>query len=144
MKRFVRCVCVLMVVAILFANPVFATESASARSSSFFMCSSVYLWKTSYTTFEAWFDVVAVDTMDQVGASIIKIQRSSDGVNWTTMKTYSKDDYPDMIYENSIGHVGCVSYTGAPGYYYRAYIVLYAKNSSGTGLMPEYTEPKRL
>ena len=144
MKRFVRCVSMLMIVALLLTNPVFAAEGASARSSSYFMCSSVYLWKTSDTTFEVWFDVVSVDTMAQLGASVIKVQRSGDGTNWTTMKTYTKEDYADMICENTIAHASCVSYTGAPGYYYRAYIILYAKNSSGTGLMPEYTEPKRL
>jgi hypothetical protein len=114
-------------------------QAADARSSSFFTRSSVYLYETSGTTFQAWFEVTAVRTMDKIGAKEIKIQRSSDNENWTTMKTYSMDDYSNMICENTVGHAACVTYTGTRGYYYRAYITLYAKDSTGTGTWTRYT-----
>ena len=70
--------------------------------------------------------------MDELGASEIKIQRSSDGVNWTTMKTYTKESYSNLICENTGSHAACVSYTGTAGYYYRAKITLYAKKGTGS------------
>lgn len=82
--------------------------------------------------------------MTELGASIIKVQRSSDGANWTTMKTFYKEDYSQMICTNTVCHAAYVTYTGTRGYYYRAYIELYAKNSSGTGIMPEYTSTIQL
>lgn len=136
MRQFVKCVCLMLAMVIILAVP---AQAADARSSSFFTRSSVYLYETSGTTFQAWFEVTAVRTMDKIGAKEIKIQRSSDNENWTTMKTYSMDDYSNMICENTVGHAACVTYTGTSGYYYRAYITLYAKDSTGTGTWTRYT-----
>lgn len=143
-KRIVRCGCFLIAAIMCFTFAVCATETEGARSSSFFRSSSVYLYKTSGNNFEAWFEVTALGTMTQLGASKIKIQRSLDGVNWTTMKTYEKEDYSQMICNNTVTHDGCVSYTGTTGYYYRAIVILYAKNSSGTAEMTEYTAKIKL
>jgi len=121
-----------------------AAEDVESRASSFFMSSNVYLYKTSSIQFQAWFTVVAVDGMDELGASTIKIQRSSDGTSWTTMKTYTKANYPELICEDTSAHGACVTYAGTPGYYYRAKITLYAKDSSGIGEMTRYTAKMQL
>lgn len=139
MKRLVRLVSIFMVVVMLLTTPAFAAESVQPRSSSFFSCSSVYLYKLSGASFEVWFDVTGTGIMEEIGARTIKVQRSSDGETWTTMKTFRMGSYPQMICENTAQHSDYVTYTGAPGYYYRAYIVLYAKDSSGTGEMYRYT-----
>ncbi|MBO5130083.1 MAG: hypothetical protein J6B95_07050 [Oscillospiraceae bacterium] len=141
MKRFIQCVCLTLVVSMLLAFPALAVDN---RASNFFLSSSVYLYKTSGTTFEAWFEVDALGTMDELGASLIKIQRSSDGVNWTTMKTVTKEDNSDLICKNTGMHAACITYTGTVGYYYRAYIELYAKNSSGRGEWYRYTSSMKL
>lgn len=151
MKHFKRLVCLILVASMFVATPAFAAEDitaatgeASARSSSYFFRYSVFLYQTSATTFEAWFDVGAVGMMDELGASVIKIQRSSDGENWTTMRTYRKASYPSMICENTSAHTYGYSYTGTAGYYYRAYITLYAKKGTGFGEMYEYTSVLKL
>lgn len=136
MKQFIKCICLVLSLVMLLAVP---AQAADARSSSFFARSSVYLYETSSTTFQAWFDVTGMRTMDKIGAKEIKIQRSSDNENWTTMKTYSMADYPSLICENTAAHSACVTYTGTSGYYYRAYITLYAKDSTGTGTWTRYT-----
>lgn len=134
MKRFTQCVCVILIMAMLLAIPVSAAENAIQRSSDYFAKYSVYIWKTSGTEFEIWFDVTGVQTMDELGAKSIKLQRSTDKTNWTTVKTYSMDDYPQMVKENSLCTVDCVTYDDySSDYYYRAVIVLYAKLGSGTG-----------
>ena len=139
MKRFIRCACFVVAMVMVLAIPTFATENAEPKASSFFIRSSVYLCNVSGNSFEAWFDVTGTGTMDVIGASIIKIQRSSDGVNWTTVKTCSKDNYPHLVGYNTTTHAAGVSYTGTAGYYYRAYIELYAKKGINAGAMPEYT-----
>ena len=136
MKRFVRAVCLLLVLSVMLTIPALAAES---RASNFFMCSSVYLCNVSGKSFEAWFEVTGVNGMDVIGAKTIKIQRSSDGSNWTTMKTFSKDSYPSLVDTNTGTHAAGVSYTGSGGYYYRAYIQLYAKKGVNTGTMDRYT-----
>lgn len=145
MKHFTRFVCFLLVMSLLLVTPVSATEEtvltpSSARTSSYFLSYSVYLHRTSDTTFEVWFDVVGTYIMQEIGATVIKVQRSADGENWTTMLTYRVANHPGMICENTVGHSYGVSYNvGTSGYYYRAYVVLYAKNSSGFGEMYKYT-----
>lgn len=146
MKKITQCICLLLAFSMLLSTNVFAAEYSTPRASNFFWNSSVYLYRasSSSTTFEAWFEVACLGTMEEVGASTIKIQRSSDGVNWTTIKTYTKEAYSNLIDTNTGTHAACVSYTGTSGYYYRACIVLYAKNSSGIGEMTEYTSSIRL
>lgn len=139
MKRFVRCVCLALVMVMVAAIPANAMENASGRSSSFFMSSRVYLHETSDTTFQAWFHVTGVGMMDKIGASEIKIQRSSDNENWSTMKTYSMSSYSELIDQDSVTHASYVTYTGTRGYYYRAYITLYAKNNTGSATWTRYT-----
>lgn len=136
MKRFVRTICLLLVLSVVLAIPALAAES---RASHFFMSSSVYLANVSGKSFEAWFEVTAVEGMDILGAKTIKIQRSSDGSSWTTVKTFSKDTYTNLVDTNTGTHATGVSYTGSSGYYYRAYIQLYAKNGVNTGTMDRYT-----
>jgi hypothetical protein len=127
----------------LVAIPIRA-EATDTRASSYFASYDSFLWKTGGTTFEVWFDVNGCAWMDEIGVSSIKVQRSSDGENWTTMKTYLPENYSQMICEDTSSHTGCVAYTGTPGYYYRAYVTFYAKNSTGTGIRYDYAETIRL
>lgn len=144
MKRFSRMVSLLLAVVLVLAAPAAALENENSRASSFFMSSDVYLYKTSSTKFQAWFEVSALGTMDKVGASEIKIQESSDGTNWTTVKTCTMANYSNLIDENSGFHASYVSYTGTSGKYYRAKITLYAENSTGTGTWIRYTSAIQL
>ena len=139
MKRVSRMVCLLLAVVMVLAIPVAAMENENARASSFFMSSDVYLYQTSSTKFQAWFEVTALDGMDKLGASEIKIQESSDGENWTTVKTCTMANYSNLICENTGLHGSYVSYTGTAGKYYRAKITLYAKTGTGSAEWVRYT-----
>lgn len=136
MKRFVKCVCMVLVCVMLFSTTAFAAES---RASNFFAASSVYFWRTSGNNYQIWFDVTAVGTMLEVGASEIVVQRSTDEENWTTVSRYYKEDYPQMTDTNTTIHADCVPFTATTGYSYRAIVYLYARNSSGEASMRETT-----
>lgn len=139
MKQFVRCTCLLLAIVMALATPAFAAEAIESKGSSYFFNSSVYLCNVSGKTFEAWFEVTGTGTMDTIGVNFIKIQRSSDGSNWTTVKTYAKESYPSLVDDNTTTHAAGVSYTATGGYYYRAFIQLYAKRGVNYGTMDEYT-----
>lgn len=143
MKRFVKVITVVLVIVAMLMVPVHA-EEVEDRSSAYFLSSSTALTKITTTKIEAYFSVGAFDVMDELGASSIKIQRSSDGTNWTTMKTFTKSGYPQLICENTFSHAATVSYTGTVGYYYRAKITLYAKDGTGIGEVVEYTSKVKL
>lgn len=139
MKRFTQFVSLILIASMLLVLPAYATESVTPKSSSFFGELSTYLYKTSSTQFRVWFEVTAVGGMDELGVSYIEVQRSTDKTNWTPMKTYSKDSYSQMIGYNTGNHCNYVTYTATSGYYYRAYVKFYAKNSSGTAYYSAYT-----
>lgn len=136
MKRFVNCICILLVCVMVFSTTAFAAES---RGSIYFGGSSVYFWKSSGNNYQIWFDVTAVGTMAELGASEIIVERSTDLVNWSTVRTYYKSNYPQMTGSNTVGYANYVPFTATDGYYYRAVVFLYARNSTGTGNMIETT-----
>lgn len=139
MKRFLRCASAVMVLVLLLAVPGHA-EEATHRASSFFMSYDSSIYQATSEVFEIWFDVVSLGAMDELGVSSIKVQRSSDGSKWITMKTFTPDQYPQMICEDTSFHCDYVSYIGTPGNYYRAYVIFYAKNSTGIGERAQYSE----
>ena len=139
MKRFTRCICILLVCVMMFTTTAFAAETVEPRASDFFAASSVYFWNTSGRNYQIWFDVTAVGTMTELGVSEIKVQRSTDERNWTTVRTYYKENYSQMVEANTGHHDDCVPFTATAGYAYRAIVMLYARNSSGSGYMQEVT-----
>lgn len=132
MKRFAKYLCLILALSMCLAIPVAAAEEVAPYASNFFMSRDAYLWRTSDTSFQAWFEVTAVRGMTELGAKYIDIERSSDGVNWRVVKTYDRDDFSNLIKYNTVNHCSYVTFTEMePGYQYRMYVELYAKDSSG-------------
>lgn len=131
-KRLISCVCLLLVCSIAFTIPA-AAEEVTPYGSSYFGSHNTYLWKTSSTSFQVWFNVTAVRGMVELGVDYIDIERSTDGTNWSVVATYDSSNYSNMIASNTADHSGYVTYSNMQsGYQYRAYVEFYAKNSSGT------------
>lgn len=142
MKKSLRILCLILVLSMLFAFPVQAASEVEPRGSAFFSSYGAAIFKASSNSFEVWFDVMAnAAIMQEIGVSIIDVYRSSDQENWTKMRTYKMENYPEMIDENTGSHTGYVTYNYAtPGYYYRARVIFYAKNSTGIGERFVYTQ----
>lgn len=131
MKLFSRLICMLLIVSMMLVVP----ANAAVQGSDFFVSHSCYLWETSSTSFEVWFSVTAVDGMDMLGASEIRVQRSTDRSNWETVATYY-----DVYNYNTSSSSGHVTYSSVqPGYYYRARVTFFAENYSGTASYTDYT-----
>lgn len=147
MKKLVRFVCLILVCGLLFAVPAQAAETAEPRASAFFATYGTDLYKTSSSSFQIWFDVMANagNTMQVLGVSEIVVYRSADQQSWTKMRTYTMENYPQMVDQNTEDHVGYVTYNYATtGYYYTARITFYAQNSTGSGIRDVYTEIIRM
>jgi len=139
MKRLFQFVSLVLVLSMALAIPAQASQ-IDPRASEFFMSHSSYIQELSSTQFKVWFQVAALHIMDELGASKIYVQRSTDGVNWETVQTYSKANYVSMVCSNTGTHSGYVMYTGAsPSYFYRARVDYYAKLGSSTATYIDYT-----
>lgn len=139
MKRCTQFLSLLLVMAMLLANTAFASETITPKASNYFAASSAFLERTTGSQFKVWFEITATEGMDVLGVSAIEVQRSSDLQNWTSVKTFQKQYYPELICANTSYHDGYVTYAGTSGYYYRALITFYAKNSEGFGELDRYT-----
>lgn len=131
MKRLVKYLCLILVMSFCLAIPVAAAETAP-YASNYFGSRDAYLWRTSDTSCQAWFEVTSVRGMTELGARYIDIERSSDGVNWRVVKTYDRSNYSNLIKYNTVNHTSYVTFNDLePGYQYRMYVELYAKDSDG-------------
>lgn len=139
MKRFVRLVCLLLVFASLATIPAYAAEN-SARASLYLSSYRAYCSKISSTSVSVSYQVIGTSTMDEIGANTIKVQYSSDQVNWTTAKTFKKANYPSMIDYDTGAHGGVLYATVPSGKYYRAYVEFYAAEGNGFAERYYYTE----
>ena len=146
MKRFLRLVCLALVLSLCLAMPCYADDTVEPRGSAFFASYGTALEKATSTSFKIWFDVDSnAAMMDVLGVSEIIVYRSADQQSWTRVGTYDMDDYPEMIDTYAFSHTGYVTYYNAiPGYYYRAYVFFYAKDSRGVGERDVYTQILRM
>jgi len=136
MKQFVKLVSLVLACVMILAVPVSASEMANQRASNYFAYYSAYFEHISGNQYEIWFSVTAVDEMDQLGVKTIRLKRSTDEDNWSTVATYSKDNYSQMVNKNgAVTHAGYVPCTCTSGYYYMAEIELYAKDGNSTATM---------
>lgn len=138
MKRYIKLLCLVLAFTMCLAIPAGAEEIAP-YASNYFMSYNAYLSGETSTSFEVWFSVTALRKMDKIGVDYINIQRSSDGNNWTTVKTYDSDDYSNLMDTNSSSHAGHVTYTNKQsGYQYRAFVKFYAKEGVNSGVLGAY------
>lgn len=146
MKNKLRALCLFLAIVFLMAVPVNAVSNVEPRGSAFFSSYWTFLEKTTSTSFIVFFDVTAnAALMQELGASMIEVYESADQQNWTKVKTYEMEDYPEMIDDNTGSHTSYVTYDKAKsGYYYYARVTYYAKNSTGIGENPQYTQILRM
>lgn len=139
MKRLTQCAIAIFLIGCFLVMPVLAAENQVDRASDFFIKQSAYLLNVSDTEFNVWFDVTATKGMDELGVSVIYVDESPNDSDWTEIATYTSEDYPELMDYGTGYHGGHVSCSGQKGYYYRAYVVFYAKNGENIGEMPVYT-----
>ena len=126
MKQLLRFFCLLTVVATLAVIPANA-QSPTARASDHLAAYRAYCTMNSSTSLTVNFHVIGTRMMDEIGVSLVKVQYSSDQEHWTTVKTLTKDAYPNMTVYNHAAHADMLTCTVPAGYYYRAYVEFYGE-----------------
>ena len=139
MKRFIRLICLLLVFASLSAIPAYA-QDPSPRASNELSSYRAFCTQLSSTSVGVGYQVTGTGLMDEIGVNTVKVQYSSDKVNWTTAKTFQKTNYPSMIAYNTGAHSGTLTATVPSGKYYRAYVEFYAAKDNGQSVRYYYTE----
>lgn len=145
MKLFIKSICVVLVMVLCLPCTAFAEQEDVGTYSYYFSSYGVWLTSSSVRTLEVSFDVIGRYCMDEIGASSIKIQRSTNGTSgWVTTKTFTPDVYPQMMDNNTGAHGDFMYYTGTSGYYYRAYATFYASRNGGSSYVSVYSNVLKL
>lgn len=143
MRKTLSLVVLLFSFVFTFAPVAKAVSEITPYASKYFSSYSVSLDNEGNTLY-ADYSVCGTGLIDKLGAKTVYFQRSTDKVNWTTQKTCSYSSYSDMIgYDTSL-HSSYNSFTGTPGYYYRAYIVLWAEEGGDSEYRYLYTNVIKL
>lgn len=119
------------VLIMIFIFPVnaFAVEP---RASDYLEAYGAYIYPAGWGKVQVWVSVDGTNDMDEIGALEIYLYESTDNENWTWVKTFEYQDYPDMLGYNDYVHTGHVEYNGTIGRYYQAYVCVWAgKNGDG-------------
>lgn len=126
MRKTINILAVLLAVVVLLSPSAYAagSDQVMPRESSTLSQYTAYLYVPSGNEIQIWFDIIGTRTLDEIGASRIEVQRSSNGQNWTTVETYLYADYDNMMATNKPTYASYVTYYGTYGYYYRAYVTI--------------------
>lgn len=125
---FIKAIAICLVFTLISPITVGATEvdAAMPRASYYLDAYSAYVYITSSGQVQVWFDVMGTGYMDEIGTLSIKLYESTDGTNWTRVKTFSHENYSSMLAYDDYYHSGHVSYQGSTSKQYKAYICFWA------------------
>ena len=117
--------------------------SVEARASYYLDSYQAYIYPAGSGEIQVWFSVTGVEYMDNIGSLSIEIYESKDNSNWTYKETFMHTDYPNMLKENAISHMDCVTYQGVKGRYYKAYVCIWAGKDGGGDTRYYWTSAKK-
>ena len=121
---------VLIIPATVYANE---ADSITPYASYYLDSYNTYICDMGSGKIQIWFDVMGTGTMDEIGALSIMLYESSDGSNWTLVKTFLHDSTSDMLFEDDYYVSSHVSWAnGSTSKQYKAYVCVWA-GKNGTG-----------
>lgn len=107
-------------------------EAVQPYASAYLDAYGAYVYLPGGGEVRVYFTVEGTGYMDELGALTIELWESTDGSNWSWVKSFTHDSTSGMLSYDDDYHSGYVSYNGVSGRYYKAYVCVWAgKNGSG-------------
>lgn len=134
-KAIIRLLSILFALVLVIPQTAFAAtpDSSQPYASRYLTSYSAYVYVTSSGTVQVWFDVMGTGDMDEIGALSIILYESSDGTNWTRVKSFLHESTEDMLFEDDYYVSSHVSWAnGSTSKQYKAYVCVWA-GKNGTG-----------
>lgn len=149
----------LMVLAAIFSSPTLAAsvpiidndsiplidnDKEIIMRASYYLSSYAADCSVSGNTVSVDYNVTATRVMNYVGAIGVYLYESSNGSNFTCVRTFYPSGNPNMLRQNFQFHATSVTYNGISGRYYYAVVSFYAENSNGSDTKSYTTSTIRL
>lgn len=128
-RKFKRICCLLLTLSLaaILTLPAFASETASH----YFSYTDFFATAIGNGQVSVEFDINATRTMQEVGATEIKIWEQQSNGTYENVYTFTRYNTSGLIRQNTIAGYGEVIYNGTAGTKYYATGALYAKNADG-------------
>lgn len=127
------CSLVLLFAMILSAVPANAVEVKEPRASAYFDGYAMVIGPLGNGKMNVSFAVYGTGHMDKIGVYSLRIETEFAPEKWVEEFTvYGEDHVTDFFSEDIYEHVGSYTFTGIPGLKYRAVLVAYAEDASGS------------
>ncbi len=118
-------------------------ETVQPRASDYLCSYNAYIYPAANGKIQAWFTVTGYGYLDSIGALHISIYQSTDNVNWEWVKSYSHQNYSQLLSYNDNYHSGYVECQGVPGRYYKAYVCIWGGSDGDGDTRYFYTSAKK-
>lgn len=128
--RMIRMIALSLAVMMLASMGVSAV-TVEPRASIYLDSYQTYIYPAGSGEIQVWFDVTATHYMDDLGALYVYLYESTNNTNWTHVETFSHIDNADMLLEDDVAHMSHVTYQGVRGWYYKAYVCIWAGKDGG-------------
>ena len=132
--NFIRYIAFVIALALILPTTVHAAtvEPIQPYASAYLDNYGAYVYLPGNGEVRVYFNVTGTGYMDELGALRIELYESTDGVNWTGVKTFTHYSTSGMLSYNDNYHSGYVSYSGVAGRHYQAYVCVWGgKNGDG-------------
>lgn len=141
-KRLIRIISLLLIIAFLVPISTLASENQT-RASDYLSSYNTYIYPAALGKIQVWFTVTGVNYMDEIGTLRIQLYESTDGENWTWVKTFKHTTSSGMLGYDKVYHSGHVEYSGTIGRYYKAYVCIWAGKDGDGDTRYMWTQPKK-
>ena len=133
-QRTIQFFALLLALSAVFSSPALAASKGSdiVPHASYYLSSYDASCTSSGKTISIHYDVTATGTMSNVGAISAFLYESSNGTNFTCVRSYYAAIEGNMLKQNAAFYGKTLTYSGTVGRYYYAIVNIYADNSSGS------------
>lgn len=129
--RFVA-LCLVLVLALPVTAFAASADSITPRASYYLTQYNTYICDVGGGEIQIWYEVTGTGYMDEIGVLSIELYKVENDNSLTWIKTFLHENYSSMLTTNDNYHCSYVSYQGATGTRYKAYVCIWAgKNGSG-------------
>lgn len=106
-------------------------ETVAPLASSYLMAYNAYICAMGDGKLEIWYSVTGTGTWADIGVLMIRLYESTDNQNWYWVKTFSQENYSNMLAHDTFAHMSHVDYQGVAGRYYKAIVAIWAGPEDG-------------
>ena len=101
-------------------------ETIQPMASAYLAAYTAYNCALGNGDLQIWFSVTGTGTMADIGVLIIHLYASADNSDFDWVDSFHFTDYPQMLLQDDYFCMDHVDYEGVPGYYYKAYVCIWA------------------